>query len=111
MTGEETALVARTLESARIVAKAKAPEPEEEDPEENQAVEDTALFQTRQRIAELLSQLSEEEAQLLRLRYGLEGDKPLSPEEVGSRLGMTPKAVVEQEAAALLKLRNAQKEG
>lgn len=111
MTEEETALVARTLESARIVAKAKAPEPEEEDPEENQAVEDTALFQARQRIAELLSQLSEEEAQLLRLRYGLEGDKPLSPEEVGSRLGMTPKAVVEQEAAALLKLRNAQKEG
>lgn len=111
MTEEETALVVRTLDAARTVAKAKAPEPEEEDPEEEQAVEDTALFQLRQRISDMLSELSQEEAQLLKFRYGLDGKKPLSPEEVGSRLGLTPKAVVEQEAAALLKLRNAQKEG
>ena len=38
--------------------------------------------------------------------YGLEGGLPLSPEETGRKLGMTPQEVVEREAKALLKLRN-----
>lgn len=107
MTVEETAQVARTMEAAQIVARARQPESEEEDPEENQAVEDTAYFQTRQRISELLAALSEEDAQLLKLRFGLEGGRPLSPEDTGKRLGLTPEEVVAREAAALLKLRNA----
>ena len=108
MTEEETALVARTIDAARTVARAKAPEPEEPE-EEDQAVENTALFQTRQRIEELLSELPEAEAKLLKLRFGLEGGKPLSPEETGRQLNLTPEEVVEREAAALLKLRK--KEG
>jgi RNA polymerase primary sigma factor len=107
MTPEEAAQVARTVEAARTVAKAKAPEPETEDPEDNLAVEDTAYFQTRQRISELLSGLTPEEAKLLTLRFGLEGGKPLSPEDTGRQLGLTPEEVVAQEAAALQKLRNA----
>lgn len=106
MSVEETAQVARTIDAARIVARVKQPEPEE-DPEENQAVEDTAYFQTRQRISELLSALSEEDAKLLKLRFGLEGGRPLSPEDTGKYLGLTPEEVVAKEAAALLKLRNA----
>ena len=73
---------------------------------ENQAVEDTAYFQMRQRIMELLSGLSEEDSKLLTLRFGLEGGMPLSPEETGKRLGLTPEEVVAKEAAALAKLRN-----
>ena len=79
-----------------------APETEADE----QAVEDTAYFQMRQRIAELLEAVTREEAALLKLRFGLEGGKPLSPEETGARLGLTPQEVVAVEAAALAKLRN-----
>ena len=74
-------------------------------PEDDQAVEDTAYFQSRQRIMEMLSTLSEQEATLLSLRFGLEGGLPLNPEETGKKLGLTPHEVVTMEAAALSKLR------
>ena len=86
----------------RVDADTEEKEPTEED---EQAVEDTAYFQSRQRILELLSCLSEQESRLLTLRFGLEGGLPLSPEETGRKLGMTPQEVVETEAAALAKLR------
>jgi RNA polymerase primary sigma factor len=104
MTMEDTAQVAKTLDAARVVAKAKAPEPEE-DPQEDQAVEDTAYFQMRQRISELLSGLEPEDAQILNLRFGLEGGLPLTPEQTARKLGMTPGEVTAREAAALMKLR------
>lgn len=107
MSAEETALVKNMLDSARLVNRAKAEnEPEEESPEDEQHVEDTALFQMRQRISDLLSALSDEDAKLLTLRFGLEGGLPLSPEESGRKLGMTPEEVVAREAAALAKLRS-----
>ena len=68
-------------------------------------MEDTAYFQMRQRIMELLSTLSAEDAKLLTLRFGLEGGLPLSPEEVGKKLGLTSQEVVEREANALAMLR------
>lgn len=106
ITPEETAAVAKMLENARIVEQAKVPADEPEETEEdNQAVEDTAYFQSRQRIADMLSGLSAREAELLSLRFGLEGGLPLSPEDVGKRLGMTSQEVVAMEAAALTKLR------
>lgn len=108
MSADETALVAGMLTAARNLAQAKQPaEPEEEDPEDQQAVEDTAYFQMRQRIEELLSELDEKDAKVLKLRFGLEGGKPLSPEETGRKLGLTPEEVVAKEAAALAKLRHA----
>jgi len=105
---EEAALAAQMLETARSLhrAKAETEKPEEEDPEDSQAVEDTAYFQTRQRISEMLSGLSEQEARLISLRFGLEGGLPLSPEETGKRLSLTPEEVVAAEAAALAKMRN-----
>ena len=107
MSVEETAAVAKNLEAARLLAQAKQPvQPEQEDPEENQAVEDTAYFQMRQRIADLLSELNEQEKKLLTLRFGLEGGKPLTAEQVGARLGMTPEEAVRMEAAVLSKLRH-----
>ena len=107
MTTDEAASVARMLDAARTLAQAKKPAaPAEEDPEEQQAVEDTAYFQMRQRISELLSNLEETDAKLLTLRFGLEGGKPLSPEQTGRQLGLTPEEVVAKESAALAKLRN-----
>ena len=105
MTLEETQRVQMTMEAARMVARAKAPQEPEEATEETQAVENTAYFQMRQRITELLSSLEELDAKLLTLRFGLEGGKPLSPEEVGAQLGLTPEEAVAREAAALSKLR------
>ncbi len=105
---EETASVKKMLEDARSLAQAKKqPEPEEEAEAEAQAVEDTAQFHMRQRILDLLSGLSAEDSKLLTLRFGLEGGKPMSPEEAGRKLGLTPDEVVAREAAALAKLRNA----
>ena len=102
---EETAAVAKMMENARILEKAKTPREEKQPEEEDQAVEDTAYFQSRQRIAELLSGLDETDAKLLTLRFGLEGGLPLTPEDVGRKLGLTPEEVVEQETAVLAKLR------
>ena len=104
VTPEDAQVYADMLQSARQRAKIQAPQ-QDLPQEEEQAVEDTAYFQMRQRITELLSLLSEKDAKLLTLRYGLEGGEPLSPEEAGEKLGMTPDEVVTAEAAALSKLR------
>lgn len=107
MTPEEAGAVRKMLDDARLLARVrKEPEPEEEAEAQEQAVEDTAQFQMRQRILDLLSAVSKEESQLLTLRFGLEGGKPLTPEETGRKLGLTPAEVVAREAAALAKLRN-----
>jgi RNA polymerase primary sigma factor len=105
---EEADAVRKMLDDARILAKVKTPavDEEEEKEAEEQSVEDTALFQMRQRISDLLSSLSPEDQKLLTLRFGLEGGKPLSPEEAGRRLNMTAEEVVAAEAAALSKLRS-----
>ena len=104
MTPEVAASVAENLETTRMMSRAKA-EPQDTPQEEEQAVEDTAYFQMRQRISELLSSLEEADVQLLNLRFGLEGGLPMSPEEAGKRLGLTASEVVAREAAALAKLR------
>ncbi|MBE6983436.1 MAG: sigma-70 family RNA polymerase sigma factor [Ruminococcaceae bacterium] len=104
---EEVTAFESMLQAARGKSKVEEErEEKEEDPEDQLAVEDTAYFQSRQRIAELLAELTETEAELLRLRFGLEGGKPLSPEEAGRKLKMTPEEVLRAEAAALSKLRN-----
>lgn len=105
MTPEDAATVKRNLDDARILAQVTAPKEEAEPEEENQAVEDTAYFQMRQRITELLSVLPEEDARLLSLRFGLDKELPLSPEDTGKRMGLTPQEVVAREAAALARLR------
>lgn len=106
---EDAAVYASMLDMARARQRVEASKEEPEPtPEDEMAVEDTAYFQSRQRIAELLSNLSEQESKLLSLRFGLEGGLPLSPEETGKKLGLTPSEVVQMEAAALMKLRNDQ---
>ena len=106
VTEQEAEAFASMLRSARGKSRVEEErEEKEEDPEDQMAVEDTAYFQSRQRINEMLSGLTSEEAALLTLRFGLEGGAPLSPEETGRRLRMTPEEVLRAEAEALAKLR------
>ena len=107
MSIQETGAVAEMLETTRRMNMAKRePEPEEEELAETQAVEDTAYFQMRQRISDLLSGLEETDAKLLSLRFGLDMGLPMSAAEVGKILGMTADEVTAREAEALKKLRN-----
>ena len=103
---EEATAVSRMVENARMMGKVHTPQVEDDPAEEEAHVEDTALFQMRQRISDLLDGLSEADAKLLTLRFGLEGGLPLSPADTGRKLGLTPEEVVAREAAALAQLRN-----
>ena len=105
MSVEETAAVAEMLDNARLMQKVKAPEEKPLPEEEDQAVEDTAYFRMRQRVSELLSGVSEDDARLLSLRYGLDGEMPMSPVQVAQRMGITPEEVINREAVALSQLR------
>ena len=103
---EEAASVQKMMDDARQMSRVrKEPEPREES-EEDQDMESTAEFRMRQRILDLMASLTPEEARLLTLRFGLEGEKPLSPQEAGLRLGLTPAEALALEAAALTKLRS-----
>ena len=104
MTPEDAETVRKVLEDARMLQQATAPK-EEEASEEEQAVEDTAYFQMRQRISELLSVLPEEDAKILTLRFGLEKGLPMSPEDTSKALGLTIDQVLRREANALAMLR------
>lgn len=108
MSVTETEAVAEMLENVQLLHRIKTPQKEEIPQEEDQAVEDTAYFQMRQRITELLSILPEADAKLLTLRYGLEGGIPMKPEQVAQKLGVTAEQVVAAEAVALAKLRGEQ---
>ena len=107
ITPEEAEQVRDTLDSARLLNQARAANaPKEEEPEDEQHVEDTALFQMRQRIMDLMAGLSEQDAKLLSARFGLDGGLPMTPEETGRKLGLTPEEVIAREAAALALLRS-----
>ena len=106
MTVSETETVRKFLENARLVGKAhETKEPEEESPEDTQAVEDTAYYQTRERVDSLMSGISELESKVVTMRYGLDGKAPQTAAEVGRKLGLTVTEVVELETAALTKMR------
>ena len=101
---EEAEVYQEMLRTASILEKAKKPQ-DEPQPEDEQAVEDTAYFQSRQRIGELLSTLTPQEADVLSLRFGLEGTLPATPQETASKLGITADEVIRLETEALSKLR------
>ena len=105
VTPEQAEMVGDMLRAAQELDRVKNP-PKSDETEEERAVEDTAYFQSRQRVAEMLSALSQQETRVLTLRFGLAGGKPESHAAVGEKLGLTADEVVAVEAAALAKLRD-----
>lgn len=57
-------------------------------------------------LEKVLSTLSEREANILRLRFGLNGNIPMTLEEVGQKYGITKERVRQIEIKALQKMRN-----
>lgn len=104
ITAEDAQVYEDMLRTAQMMEKAHTPAPEQT-PEDEQAVEDTAYFQSRQRVADMLSSLTPLQAQVLALRFGLEGEQPYTPQQAGMKLGLTAEEVVALETDALVKLR------
>ena len=102
---ETAQIYEETLSAARTMEKVKQQQPQE-DPDDAQAVENTAYFQSRQRIDDMLSALTEQQVQVVTLRFGLDGNPPCDPQTVAQKLSMTADQVLTVEAQALEIMRN-----
>ncbi len=60
----------------------------------------------REKIEQVLSTLSPREALVLRMRYGLDDDRPYTLEEVGQKFGLTRERIRQIEGKALRRLRH-----
>ena len=63
----------------------------------------------RENIDEVLEALSDREAKVLKMRFGLNGGKAMTLEEVGQKFGVTRERIRQIEAKALRKLRHPSK--
>lgn len=77
-----------------------------EDDSGSQPAEAVSQAMLRQQLMEILGTLSEREAKVLRLRYGLDDGRPRTLEEVGKEFNVTRERVRQIEAKALRKIRN-----
>ncbi len=60
----------------------------------------------REKIDEVLTDLSDQEQQVLRMRFGLDDDTPKTLEEIGTVFGVTRERIRQIEAKAIRKLRH-----
>jgi RNA polymerase primary sigma factor len=60
----------------------------------------------RENLDEVLNSLSEREAKVLKMRFGLGGKRPMTLEEVGKEFGVTRERIRQIEAKALRKLKH-----
>jgi len=56
-------------------------------------------------VVELLKDLDERESKILRLRYGLDGDEPMTLKEIGKKINLTRERVRQIEGEALKKIK------
>ena len=93
----------------------ESPVGDEEDAELGMFIEDRmtptpaqVVYQNmlRERMEEVLASLSPREARVLRLRFGLDEDRPYTLEEVGAKFGLTRERIRQIEGKALRRLRH-----
>jgi RNA polymerase primary sigma factor len=60
----------------------------------------------KEKVEEVLASLSPREARVLRLRFGLDNDRPYTLEEVGQKFGLTRERIRQIEGRALRRLRH-----
>lgn len=68
--------------------------------------ESTSKQMLRENIEEVLGALSDREAKVLKMRFGLKGNKTMTLEEVGKKFGVTRERIRQIEAKALRKLKH-----
>lgn len=68
--------------------------------------EEAEMTDLRKNIAMVLDTLTEREKRVIELRYGLNGEKPCTLEEVGQEFGVTRERIRQIESKALRKLRH-----
>jgi RNA polymerase primary sigma factor len=93
----------------------ESPVGDEEDSELGMFVEDEItpspsqlVYQNmlRERVDQVLSTLPAREARILRLRFGLDDNRPYTLEEVGAKFGLTRERIRQIEGKALRRLRH-----
>jgi len=69
---------------------------------------DEQVYQTDdlKHLSELLEEIDQRAAKILKLRYGLEGEDPMTLKEIGKRIGLTRERVRQIEHEALARLRD-----
>lgn len=67
--------------------------------------ESTAMFRQKEAISVLLSLLNEHENEIMRLRFGIDGEGGMTLEQIGRIFGVTRERIRQIESAALCKLR------
>lgn len=103
------------LQVSRIPLSLETPVGDEEDSELGMFVEDEispspsqSVYQNmlKERVDEVLSTLTPREARILRLRFGLDDNRPYTLEEVGAKFGLTRERIRQIECKALRRLRH-----
>lgn len=75
-------------------------------PDEKSLMPDEAVFSEAESelLGRLISKLTDREATILKLRYGLEDEEPMTLKDIGVKIGLTRERVRQIEAEALKKL-------
>ena len=75
------------------------------DPNYNEPMEGMDRSIQKEHLGGWLSQLNEREQKIMRLRFGLDGEEPLTLAEIGRQINVSRERVRQLEAKAILKLR------
>ena len=75
------------------------------DPNYDEPMEGMDRNMQKEHLGGWLSQLNEREQKIMRLRFGLDGEEPLTLAEIGRQINVSRERVRQLEAKAILKLR------